>query len=76
MQSFLTLDLAQLQQAERLAVANQRGPAPVDHGARPRSWPSSSRSAGLGLTTTATLLLQAVLAICGVVPHELVERWP
>jgi hypothetical protein len=69
MQSFLTLDLAHLQQAERLAVANQPGPAPVDRATRPRTWPSSNRPAGLGLTTTATLLLQAVLAICGVVPR-------
>ena len=64
MQSFLTLDLARLQQAERLATANQPGPARADNAARTRVWPWSNRSAGMGLAATAALILQAALADC------------
>jgi hypothetical protein len=66
MQSFLTLDLAHLQQAERLATADQPRPTPTGNAVRARVWPRSNRSAGIGLAAAATLILQAVFADCGV----------
>ena len=63
MQSFLVLELARHQQAERLAVADQPQLTPVD-GARPgKVWPwSAGQSAGADLSAAATLFLQAVFA--------------
>ncbi len=65
MQSFLILDLARLQQAERLAMADQPRLTLVDRARLARVWPWSDQSAGLGLSAAATLILQIVF----------VDRW-
>ena len=62
MQSFLVLELARQQQAERLAVAAHPQLTPVDGARLGPVWPWSDPSAGVGLSAAATLILQAVLA--------------
>ncbi len=62
MQSFLMLDLARLQLAEWLAMADQPRLTLVDRARLARVWPWSDQSAGLGLSAAVALILQTVFA--------------